>query len=112
VKCIVVSLVLSLSGAAHAQEAIGKGPLQRQAISKLVACLKYYGAQLDDGVSDAATIAVAVTSACYREKEQLDSADNPTRDPDFERGYRPKLDSTTSEFAVRAVLDHRRGVLR
>jgi hypothetical protein len=111
-KWIIAAMLPALLGTADAQEVPGKGEQDRQAIGKLIACLKYYAAQLDDGVSDAATIAGAVKSACYQEKERLDAADNPTRDPYFERGYRPKLESTFSEFAVRAVLDHRRGTSR
>jgi hypothetical protein len=81
------------------------------AIHNMTKCLKAQAAALDDGVSDAASVAAAVGTACFKEE-------NGVRDvvrarcggnSDCEQVAMTPIKRTISDLSIRAVLEHRRG---
>ena len=91
----------------------------RAATGAMVSCIKRNAIRLDDGVSDAGVIAVAIRGVCDREAKQVVSTNekemglvSAVQKQGFEEGYFPAMERTYRELSLMAVLDHRNGRLR
>lgn len=108
-KYIFAVLVASLAACTSAPTV---SPVSREekvaAQFRFMECLTPHAIRLDDGKSDASTIALAMRGACSVEKEALYEIISRNESVEFKRTFRPDFERITEGSALKVVLATRK----
>jgi single-stranded DNA-binding protein len=104
-----VILFLMLAGCLPEQQELASEEAKQKAMKDYIGCLEAAAAKMDDGKSDAMTVATAIKPLCAGEFAQSVKLSGSGLSPYARNLFEEKVQANQLELATTAVLDHRRG---